>query len=167
MSNRRRQSAAVALDMGPSIRLIRGDVVVLDRPDPATPNRTVRAARARTHYDALWKRGGLADAEREAADKYAVLCEIEAGARDRSGEAVGRLPPWMQGQPTLTQVQAVASLRGVHGAIGADGMALLRLYVRDNLPAAEIAGRRRETEPAVIGRIKAALTRAAEHWEMA
>jgi hypothetical protein len=158
-----KRAHAAALDIGPLVRRQRGDVAVEDRPDPDEPNRTVRGAKARCHYDALHSRGGLSDAEREAADRYAVTSEMEAGARDRSGVAV-RVPPWQQGHPLLTQVQAAAQLRGVHAAVGSDGAALLRMYVRDNSPAGEIARRRHESEPAVIGRIKAALTRAAEHW---
>jgi hypothetical protein len=153
---------------GLQARYLRGDVAVVDHPDPDNPKGvSVRGMRSRCNYDTLHARGGLSDAEREAADRYAVLCERELGAQDRSvASTAGRLPPWMQGHPAMTQVQASAALRGAHAAVGGDGTALLRLYVRDGLAAGEIGKRRKETEAATLGRIKATLLRLAEHWGM-
>ena len=108
----------------------------------------------------------LSAAEREACDRYAILCEREAGAVERRDGPSTRPDPWSR-TPALSAVQAAASLRAAHGAVGPDGAALLRLYVRDNLPGAEIAKRRRENEHVTLGRIRAAITRLAEHWKMA
>ena len=65
-----------------------------------------------------------------------------------------------------SQVQAVTSLRFAHAAVGKDGAALLRLYVRDNLSAEEIGRRRGEGRDQTMGRIRATLERLAEHWGM-
>lgn len=159
----RAQPLVVAGDFGPVL----ARVVVEDAPDPDAPNRTVRRARVRCNYDTLWKRGGLTDGEREAADRYAQLCEAEAGARDRpaAGMPAGG-QPWQHGGPSDRQVQASADLRRLHKLVGMDGAALLRLYVRDGLPVPEIAKRRREDERQTLGRTRAALGRLAEHWGM-
>lgn len=151
-------------DLGPRLRLARGDVVEMHRPDPDAPNRTVRGARVRVLYAEAWSRGSLSGAEREAADRYLVLCEAATGARERGGVPVGRLPAWQVGHPTLTQVMAEAELRRVHEAVGKVGTWLLRHYVRDNLPAgdAPIPG----SNEARMGWIRAVLHRAAELWEM-
>ena len=164
MSNRKRARAVPPPgDFGPVLERVE----VLAVADPAAPMATIRRARVRFHYDTLHRRGGLTDAEREAADRFGKTCEAFEGARDRPapGMPVHR-EPHQQGHPTLSQVQAAASLRAVQAAVGNDANALLLLYVRDNLPASEVAQRRREREDCTVGRIKAALTRLAEHWGM-
>src|SRR5690349_9704626 len=70
-----------------------GRLAVVDAPDPDAPNRTVRRARVRYHYDELHARGGLTDGEREAADCWLVLREMEAGGRNRPEVNTGRTPP--------------------------------------------------------------------------
>ncbi|RVT95237.1 hypothetical protein EOD42_16765 [Rhodovarius crocodyli] len=179
MSNRKRtpkaRSTLPPLDHGPRVQHQTGKLEVVEAPDPDRPAHNVRRARRVYHYHAAWQRGSLTDAEREAADRYAITCEMEEGARDKpTGGPPVRVPPWMQGQPLMTQVQAVTSLRFAHHAVGKDGAALLRLYVRDNLSAEVIAsrrgldgeGRQRETKDVTMGRIRAALGRLAEHWGM-
>lgn len=163
MSNRKRPRAIPLSDFGP----VPARVEVAAVADPDNPNRTIWRAQKKSHYNTLWKRGGLSDAEREAADRFGKTCEAFEGARDRPapGMPVHR-EPHQQGHPTLSQVQAAASLRAVQAAVGNDANALLLLYVRDNKPASEIAERRREREDTTVGRIKAALTRLAEHWGM-
>ncbi len=155
-------------DLGPLLRVKRGDVVEMHRADPDAPNRTVRGARVRVLYAEAWSRGSISDAEREAADRYVVLCEAATGARERSGVPVARLPAWQKGHPTLTQVMAEAELRRVHEAVGVFGVRLLRHYVRDNLPVdcapmppgGVVDAKHR------MGWVRAALHRAAEAWGM-
>lgn len=157
-------------DLGPRIRHERGDLVEHHRPDPDAPNRTVRGARVRVLYVEAHARGSITDAEREAADRYLILCEAATGARDRSLVHTARLPPWQQGHPTMSQVAAEADLRRVHEAVGVAGTRLLRHYVRDNLPAdsapvaaLELVGADAKQR---MGWIRAALRRAAEVWGM-
>ena len=174
MSNRRRKRAAKAMplvvdmagaDLGPVVQHERARLEVVDAADPGAPSRTIRRARVVCHYDAMWKAGTLGNPEREAADRYAVTCEREEGARDASGSACGASAPWSR-TPALTAIQASASLRAAHEAVGSDGKALLRMYVRDNRPMKAIAEDRSEEREVCKGRILATLRRLAEHWGM-
>lgn len=152
-------------DYGPSIQRRNGHLEIVDAADPGSPHRTIRRARRVCRYDEAHRRGSITDAEREAADRYAVTCEREAGARDgRDGPGVASAP-WSR-QPALTALQATASLRAAHAVVGHDGAALLRLYVRDNVSAEEIGRRRGEGKDLCMGRIKGALTRLVEHWNI-
>lgn len=164
MTHHRRPSE-IRADLGPSIRRQRGDVVVTDAPDPDSPNRTIRRGMAEPHYARLWRAGAITDDERNACDRYCYTSEAESGAMWRSGEHVGGVaPPWRRGHPTMTQVQASAALRHAHAAVGPDGTALLRLYVRDGLPLSEIGRRRGEREEVAKGRVLSAIRRLGEHW---
>lgn len=156
----------VAPDFGPVIRVNRGDVIKTEGPCPTDPRATVRRGRAICHYDRLHARGGLTDAEREAADLYAVLLEQESGARDRPTVSTGRTPPWLQGHPAEMQVRAAAKLRTAHEAIGHHARALLRRFVGENQPINIIAGQMKMDEKQCMGRTRAALTRLAELWGM-
>jgi hypothetical protein len=127
----------------------------------------VRRGRAICHYDRLHARGGLTDAEREAADLYAVLLEQEAGSRDRPVIKVGgRTPPWLASHPNERQVIASAKLRKAHEAVGHYARALLRRFVEDNQPVNLIAVQMRMDERQCMGRVRGALTRLAELWGM-
>jgi hypothetical protein len=154
-------------DYGPVIRLNRGDVLRTEGPCPDDPRATVRRGRAICQYDRLHARGGLTDAEREAADLYAVLLEQESGARDRPVvKAGGRTPPWLQGHPGEMQVIASTKLRKAHDAIGHHARALLRRFVGDNQPVVVIAAQMKMDERQCMGRVRGALTRLAELWGM-
>ena len=63
------------IDLGPSVRVARGDVTVGYRADPEQPSRTVKGARVRVWYHAEWCEGRLTDAEHEAADRYSIWSE--------------------------------------------------------------------------------------------
>lgn len=152
-------------DHGPKIQHRNGALEVVDAADPANPSRTIRRARARCHYDAAWKAGRINDVEREAADRYAMTQERFAGAREHRDGPTTQSRPWER-TPALTQLQASASLTDAHKAIGNDGAALLVMYVRDNRPVEDIARRRNENPTLCMGRIRAALSRLAEHWGM-
>lgn len=152
-------------DYGPSVQRRNGRIEVVDAPDPGAPVRTIRRARVVCHYDTAWQRGHISGTEREAADRYAIICEREAGATEgRAGHASSN-SPW-QRTPALTALQASATLRAAHEAVGRDAAALLRLYVRDNVPCADLAHARGECRKQAMGRIRASLARLAEHWEM-
>ena len=152
-------------DYGPRIQRSNGRVEVVDAADPDKPSRTIRRARARCHYDVAWKAGRLSDTEREAADRYAMTQERFQGAREHRNGPSPANSPWMR-TPPLTQLQASASLTDAHKAIGNDGAALLVMYVRDNHPVEEVARRRSENPTLCMGRIRATLSRLAEHWGM-
>lgn len=154
-----------ALDHGPRVQHRNGRLELVDAADPDRPNVTLRRARRVCHYNTAWRAGHLTDAEREACDRYAVLCEREEGAVERRDGPSVKADPWSR-TPPLSAVQAIASLRAAHQAVGNDGAALLRLYVRDNLPVDEIARRRDERREVTMGRTRAAITRLAEHWGM-
>ncbi len=62
-------------DLGPVQRIRNGTIEVGFRPDPDTPNRTVKGARVRVWYHAEWCEGRLTDAEHEAADRYSLWSE--------------------------------------------------------------------------------------------
>lgn len=66
------------IDLGPSVRVARGDVTVGYRADPDQPSRTVKGARVRVWYHAEWCEGRLTDAEHEAADRYSLWSEEAA-----------------------------------------------------------------------------------------
>jgi hypothetical protein len=158
--------APVVLDHGPAAQHRAGRLELVDAADPDAPSRTIRRARVVCIYDLAWRGGHITDAEREACDRYAVLCEREAGGRDRVDGPTTRADPWARA-PAYTAIQAAASLRAVHAVVGPDGAALLRLYIRDNVPIPEIARRRGEERHLCTGRVRAAIRRLAEHWEMA
>ena len=63
------------IDLGPSVRVARGDVTVAYRADPEQPSRTIKGARVRVWYHAEWCEGRLTDAEHEAADRYSIWSE--------------------------------------------------------------------------------------------
>lgn len=169
-----RQRQVDVPDYGPLLRagkhrvpvlVARGEAEIEDGADPLHPNRTVLRVRRVPHYDAWHRRGGITDAMREACDRYAVTCEHEAGARDRGqpGMPRGGRTDWA---PLMTQVQASASLRAAHEAVGRDGAALLRMYVRDNNPIEDIARRRRERDATTRALVRASIATLAWHWGM-
>jgi hypothetical protein len=153
-------------DYGPAIQRRNGRLEVVDAADPDSPARTIRRARVTCHYDTAWRKGQISDAEREAADRYAITCDRFAGAKERHDGPVSTSRAWER-TPPMTALQASASLTEAHKAVGMDGAALLAKYVRDNLTAEAIAQRRNEDRKLTMGRIRAALCRLAEHWGMA
>jgi hypothetical protein len=72
---KKRPPQGAEIDLGPSVRVARGDVTVGFRADPEQPSRTVKGARVRVWYHAEWSEGRLTDAEHEAADRYSLWSE--------------------------------------------------------------------------------------------
>jgi hypothetical protein len=171
MSNRKRARAAKSAAR-PAVVLsdygaVLARVVVEEVADPGQPNRTIRRAQVVPLYVGWWKKGGISDEMREAADRYAITCEHEHGARDRGEIGMpSNRAPHTQGHPLMSQVQAAASLRAAHASIGPDACALLRLYVRDNLPLDDIARRRHERKEVTIIAVRGALGGLVSHWGM-
>lgn len=152
-------------DHGPKIQHRNDQLEVVDAADPAQPARTIRRAQRVCHYDTAWRKGRISDTEREAADRYAQTYERFDGAREHFDGPSTRRNYWER-TPPLTQLQASASITDAHKAIGNDAAALLKLYVVKNVKADEIARRRNENPTLCMGRIRAALSRLAEHWGM-
>lgn len=163
---RRRSGGGDRLDLGPIHQRRAGRLEVVTAKLPGDGEEMRRGARVVCHYDKLHARGGLTDAEREAADLYARLLEQEAGGKDPRGGSCAKLPAWMKGHPAEVQLQAVAKLRSAHAIIGHHGRALLRAYIGDGITASDIAEARDMQVQQCIGRIRASLTRLAEHWGM-
>lgn len=153
---------ASALDIGTSIRRLRGDVEVVDRADPDAPNRTVRGARVRVHYLSM----SLTDPQREAADRLAVQAEAADGAEWRpDGERVKR-PLYQLGHPTERQVAAAGDLRRAREAVGNAAWGLLKSVVVDNVPLDKLAADGTENRHILRGRVLAGLDRLVEVWGM-
>lgn len=111
--------AAVALDHGPAIRHARGEVVVIERADPDSPNRTVRGARVAVGYHVLWAQGLITDDMHEAADRLTMALEWAQGAKEGGADFSGvRLAPWQKGHPSARQIQAAADLADARGSLG-------------------------------------------------
>jgi hypothetical protein len=86
---KKRPPQGAEADLGPSVRVARGDVTVGFRADPEQPSRTVRGARVRVWYHAEWCDGRLTDAEHEAADRYSLWSEEAALLSEGKPRAAG------------------------------------------------------------------------------
>ena len=167
MSRRKRGKVEITLsDLGPIIQRERGDLVVVDATDPERPASTpVRRAMRQPHYAAMHAKRTISDDQRNCCDRYAILHERLSGAVWTNGERIaGGGHGSTKGHPTLTQVQASATITTAHRWIGNDAAALLQLFVVANHPIAEVAKRRAEREEVCKGRILAAIIRLEEHW---
>lgn len=166
MSRRQRRPADTAADLGPRIAgALRGDVAVIDRADPDSPNRTLRAASRRSGYDWLHARGVITDNQREAADRYCVAHERLSGANERRAVSIARVPPWQQGHPAQQQVEASADIRRVHAWIGQNANRLaLDGLVLEGRTLESISCLLSEPVPGVLGRLRAVLDIMASQW---
>ena len=72
---KKRPQQGAEADLGPSVRVARGDVAIGFRADPDQPSCTVKGARVRVWSHAEWSEGRLTDAEHEAADRYSLWSE--------------------------------------------------------------------------------------------
>ena len=158
---RRTGPPAIALDHGTAIRLARGDLLVADRPDPDAPQRTIRRASVRVHYEHM----GLTDPQREAADRLCVQAERAGGAAWRPDGIVVALHPSQRGHPAEWQVAAVSDLRQARAALGEAAWAVLWACVVENRPISADAASG-HARAVLAGRLLAGLDRLAEHWKM-
>lgn len=134
------------------------------RPDPADPRREVQGCRRVEEFRRMHTNGTLDVHQFLAAERYLDTAEAAAGATAGRSEAVGRLPPWMQGHPSEWQVMASVSLGRARAAVGCEGRALVDLLVLANLSVRAIAQRRAENPHETKGRILGTLSLLAEHW---
>jgi hypothetical protein len=152
----RRRAPREAADFGPSVRLARGDVEVVERPDPERPQGLlIRGARRRVAYHVLWLEGALTDEQHEAADRYLVRLEQAAGATEGSPQRITGVGGGGYDGPTERQVAALADLRAADAVLGADRQIVVLTVALNLMPAAE--------DVPTLGR---ALGRLAEYWGM-
>jgi hypothetical protein len=152
----RRRAPREAADFGPSVRLARGDVEVVERPDPERPQGLlIRGARRRVAYHVLWLEGALTDEQHEAADRYLVRLEQAAGATEGSPQRITGVGGVGYDGPTERQVAALADLRAADAVLGADRQIVVLTVALNLMPAAE--------DVPTLGR---ALGRLAEYWGM-
>jgi hypothetical protein len=156
VGRRRRAPNDPVADLGPAIRLARGDVEVVDRPDPERPQGvSIRGARRRVAYHVLWIQGALTDEQHEAADRYLVRLEQAAGATEGSPQRITGAGGGGYDGPTERQVVALADLRAADAVLGADRQLVVLTVALNLMPAAE--------DVPTLGR---ALGRLAEYWGM-
>jgi len=152
-------------DFGPSIRRKRGDVELVDRPDPHNPNITVRGAQKVPGYDRLWRQGTLTADQRHAADRYGRLVERAGGAAWRPDGAQVRVDCRAYG-PTAAQVDAEHELRHARAALGRAATEVADLVAVGGVTVAELASHLAVSEGIARGMIVAALQRLVEHWRL-
>ena len=172
-SGRSRKAAAVgAIPLvisahGLEARWRRGDIVVDHRaPDEPDPNRSVSRARVVAVYDRMAARGQITFGQREAAERYAILREVETGAKWTNGEVIRTANHWEKGGIAQRQLQATEQLRGIRAALGARLQAVIDLLVIENKSAAEIGERFEVHHQAGAAWIVAALERLREHLDI-
>lgn len=118
---KKRPQQGAEADLGPSIRMARGDVTVGYRADPDQPSRTVKGARVRVWYHAEWCEGRLTDAEHEAADRYSLWSEEAELLRHgkpavRGGGGGGYTGPGDRLVWLLAQLRAADEVMAEYGA---------------------------------------------------
>ena len=153
-------------DFGPRIGgALRPDVVLLDRPDPEAPNRTIRVAQRRAGYDWLHARGVLSDSQREAADRYCVAHERETGASERRRAIIARVPPWQKGHPTMEMLEASRTITEAQAAVrGHANREVLDGVVLEGKTLEALSAQLSEPVPGILGRLRACLDILAEQW---
>lgn len=159
------QAQAVKAPDGTVIREARTERHTRDDPDESNP--PVAGSRVRVHYKALYAAGRLTTAAMAAAERYEAMCEAEGGGSGALAslyEPRIRAPQSSQTGVQWTQVQAAAGLRAIHREIGPVATGILRLYVSQNISAAEIGERIGREADAVERAVVATLERAALFW---
>lgn len=161
------QAAPVKAADGSIIRAARTERHERDDPDESKPR--VVGSRVRVHYKALFAAGRLTTAAMAAAERYEAMCEAEGGGSGALAslyEPRIRAPQSAQTGVQWTQVQAAAGLRAIHREVGPMATGILRLYVSQNISAAEIGGRIGRDAEAVERAVVATLEKAALFWRM-
>ncbi len=145
---KRRPAQGAEIDLGPSVRVARGDVTVGYRADPEQPSRTVKGARVRIWYHAEWCEGRLTDAEHEAADRYSLWFEEAALLSEGKPRGAGIGGGGYTG-PGDRLVWLLAQLRAADEVLTHDRDAVLLTVAKNewpNRPDAVRAGLRRLAE---------------------
>jgi hypothetical protein len=152
-ATKRREPAA---DLGPRVRVERGDVVTEFRADPDRPQGVdVKGGRVRVWYHVEWIEGRLSDAQHEAADRYLIRLEQAEGAKDGSPERVTGIGGHGFSGPTERQVMALADLRAANAILGVHTRLIVQT-VGYNLTPSTMA----------LSHVRDALKNLADHWGM-
>jgi hypothetical protein len=147
--------------MGPALRVIRGDVVVMDRADPDAPNRTVRGARRYDPIRAMATRGDLDPAHYVAAERFRSDHEMAEGAREKTG---GGTAAWQRCYSDR-QLDAVAARAAALQVIGLRCGAVFVALVLECLPLRGAERSLNMRSGAATPIIREALTRLSAHYD--
>jgi hypothetical protein len=159
-----RRAVDAVTDYGPSIRLNRGEVEKVTRPDPDNLNREILGCRRVEEFRRMHQAGTIMLEHFLACERYIVTASAAMGIHDRPTSPVGRRPFWQQGHMADQQLAARVSIRNAANALGCSAHALVEMLVLENLSMATIAKRRDMNPTEAKGAVRAALTRLAEHW---
>ncbi|MBC9176777.1 hypothetical protein [Pseudoroseomonas ludipueritiae] len=162
-----RRAVDPVTDYGPTLRLNRGDVEKVMRPDPENPNREVMGCRRVEEFRRMHQAGTIMLEHFLACERYIVTASAAMGVHDQDRCPVGRRAHWQQGHLADQQLAAMVSMRNAIAALGCSAHALVEMLVLENLPLAKIAQRRGMNPTEAKGAVRAALTRLAEHWGLA
>jgi len=149
---KKRPKQGAEIDLGPSVRVARGELAVGYRADPDQPSRTVKGARVRVWYHAEWCEGRLTDAEHEAADRYSIWSEEAELLRHGKPRGAGIGGGGYTG-PGDRLVWLLAQLRAAD-AVLAQNREAVKWAICWN------------THPSNADPVRAGLARLAEFWEM-
>ena len=159
-----------AVDLGPAIRLARGEVVAEFRADPDNPQRgTVKGGRAaQGGHDYLLRRGSLDAEQHRAAEFYCAAWHTvsRSGCSLPSAESVARVAPHQQGHPSAQMVDAAGMLRLAKQALGPGALFLVQRVVVEGSTLGTIGGAAGEGDQVTLGRLRAALDRLCEVWDV-
>lgn len=163
-------------DVIPPQRLARGDLELAMRPDLDRPMRVgsgvqvgyhqVEGLRVRTGAAYLFAKGTITADLANVADRYVETVERMHGANDAEwmGETGGAFT-W-RGHPTETQIEAAGLLRVAVDRVGKGPMGLIGAVMLDGQTLVAMGVLLGEDRKAVVGRLRAALERLGEVWEM-
>ncbi|MCQ8279877.1 hypothetical protein NFI95_15640 [Acetobacteraceae bacterium KSS8] len=149
-----RRVPSIIVETGMEHRFRLGAVEVEHVADPSAPNRTIARPLA-SAVGRLRARRSITVHQATAADRYGELRELESGAiASGGGDANGaRMPFWQKGHPTMTQVQAAASLRRIHEIIGRRQRLMLDMLVIQNMDISAIAAAHSRIDPVSRARV--------------
>lgn len=156
----------------------RGDVTMDEHADPSRPLRAADGVQVGYHpirgvrasqggHDYLLKRGSIDQCQYLAADRYCVGWH---GA-NRSGSTLGelgsaRVPAHQQGCPTTAMLACAADIRAATAALGQGARILVHQVVIQGWTLGAVGSGAGEGDQITLGRLRAALDRLAEIWEI-
>jgi hypothetical protein len=163
----RREPAA---DLGPQIRVLRGEVIAEFRADPDKPQGTpVRGGRAaQGGHDYLFRRGSLDTAQHRAAELYCAAWHAVGASQCSlpSAEATSRRAPHEQSVIAHRKLAAAMTLRCAKAVLGPAAVFLVQRVTIRGDTLGTIGGAAGEGDQVTLGRLRAALDRLCEEWEI-
>lgn len=117
----RRSPTEPVADLGPRVRLDRGEVAIADEPDETAPNRSIRRTRV---YDPLRHMDRLDTGLFLAAERFRQRYALAEGAREHDGTS--HREPW---QRCLYSAKVADARAEVRGSIQAVGLRLSAVFV--------------------------------------